>query len=177
MADPTTLKNPRNRERIAAILAEAMFLPGMTLPEADRFVAKKYGIADRTIRRWRNIARTDAELARMIQEARQPIRKNWREEVEAVASEALEGIRKALKEMDPKSAEACNARVNVFRVLADQERADKVTSAILAHAAQSAYPGPEGGSARVVLLAEGESADDDHVSEAEQASEASLASS
>jgi transposase-like protein len=75
------------KEQIAQVLVETMF--------GDvREVAKKYGIARRTIERWYNKVEIDAELAQLVAEKRKVFQRRWVEPAGAFLNQAFVYLQK-----------------------------------------------------------------------------------
>jgi len=86
-----------DKERRAAIIAEAALI-------GDREASAKHGVATRTLRRWRQDAKSDGQLAEQIRDKRAEVFKGWSERVvearDAALARALELVKKSTELRD-----------------------------------------------------------------------------
>lgn len=138
-------------------------------------VCQKHNVSERTFARWLKDLDTNVELAKDVSLLRQPKAVAWSEQLQRAKERALNTLLKDLEAFDAKSPEGIRCKAEVFRIIADNERADKVASAYIDSVANAAAGTALEAGPRVTLLTSGFSIEaDDHVSEAEQASAGSV---
>lgn len=87
MKDPSS-KRPFEREVIAQILAETVF-------NGIEATSQKYGVSERTIRRWRNHLEADAELTKLVEAKKMVFRKRWADDAGIFIQQGFQYLRVA----------------------------------------------------------------------------------
>ncbi len=98
--------------RVALILVEALFF-------GERRTAKKWEITTRTIRNYRYLMESNAELSQLFLQRRLEFESNWAKNIPAAIISAIEFLTEAAKESDPKNPFAINAVADALKTLAE----------------------------------------------------------
>lgn len=96
-ADETTGGRPFNSDRAAMILVDAAF-------SNDIRAAKKHGVADRTIRGWRERMETDEILASKFRIAYEQATNKWADRLNGAIISGIEFLQNAAMDADHKDA-------------------------------------------------------------------------
>lgn len=99
-------------ERAATILAETAF-------SDDQVVCRKYGITDRTLRRYRERLLTDPRLSAFVREKQAALAERWADELGPAIGAAVRFLRQAAQKADPKDPAAIRAVAEALRGLAE----------------------------------------------------------
>jgi hypothetical protein len=129
---------PAKREKIATIIVEASV-------NGDEAAAKKYGLNERSLRRYRALGEKDAGLADLVREKRAKVEAGWADEIPGALREAIGFLRKAATEGDVKDPAMVHSIAGAFKLLSEQAATWKVLDARLAR--QNRPLQPEVGSA------------------------------
>ena len=98
--------------RVALILVEALFY-------GEKRTAKRWDITTRTIRNYRYLMESNAELSRLFLHKRLEFESNWAKNIPAAIISAIEFLTEAAKEADPKDPFAINAVSDALKTLAE----------------------------------------------------------
>lgn len=98
-------------ERAAEILVQSIY-------RSDKEVAHEFGISVRTIPNYRKRMKEDESLAIAFREKRQLVESQWADKLGGAILEAIEFIKRASKESDPKDPEALHAVTGSLKILA-----------------------------------------------------------
>jgi len=99
------------KEKIAQILVEAMF-------GNVRDTANKYGIAERTIERWRDKVEIDTELSRLVEIKKRTFQRRWVEEAGAFINQGFAYLHKAANSPNL-SAEMIHAIAGAMKIASE----------------------------------------------------------
>jgi len=114
----------RNLGRKARIMAEAMF-------ETDKAVAKRYGINQSIISRWRKELDGDDEFALAVQEKVAALDSEWAAEVPLALRKAVEFLGRAADSADPTQYQNIRAIAGAFKLVNEGAIAKAVIDARL----------------------------------------------
>ncbi|GAA6759255.1 hypothetical protein [Thermus oshimai] len=101
-----------NRARAAFVLAEAELL-------GDAAACAKYGLSDRTLRNYRARLQRDPELAALFRERLGALGKRWEEELAPAILEAVNFLKRAAREANPRDPEVIEAVAGALKTLAE----------------------------------------------------------
>lgn len=118
------------RDKVAKILVEATVI-------GDKAAADKNGISLRTLWRYRSQlkAGTDSELTASVSDKKAVIEKGWADEIPGALRSAVEFLRKAAEQADPKDPEAIHSVAGSMKLLSEVAATWKVLDARLARMA------------------------------------------
>ena len=100
-----------NIERAATILVESIY-------SSDKEVAKRWAISKATITNYRKRTDKDAELALLFDEKRRLAELQWADQLGGAILDAIDFVKRASKEADPKDPEAIHAVTGSLKILA-----------------------------------------------------------
>ncbi len=99
-------------QRAAAILAEAAF-------SDDRSVCQKYGITDRTLRRYRARMMNDPRLSAIVREKQARLTEKWADELGPAIGAAVRFLKRAAELGDPTNPNSVRGVAEALKVLAE----------------------------------------------------------
>jgi len=99
------------KEKIAQIIAEAIFTN-------VRDTANKYGIAERTIERWRDKVSIDAELSALVEVKKRAFQRRWVDEAGAFISQGFKYLHEAANSPNL-SAEMVHAIAGAMKIASE----------------------------------------------------------
>lgn len=114
-----------NYDRVALILVEATY-------HNDRTVAKNWSISQKTIYNYRKRLANDSGLAELYRLKKSEFERNWGNGVSAAIISALDFIKRASQEADPKNPEAIHAIAGALKLVAEVGLTKEVIDARLA---------------------------------------------
>ena len=101
-----------NRDRAAMVLVEAAFY-------GDAVAAKRAGIHERTIERYRLRLEDDAELSRLVREKKRLFEGDWAAELPAAIRACIAFIVRAAQESNPRDPEVIHAIAGALKIVTD----------------------------------------------------------
>lgn len=101
-----------DNNKVAQVLVDAAFTN-------DQLAAAKWGVTDRTVRRYRVAMVKDEGLRSQYRKLMKLRLDEWADEIPVTLIAAMDFIRRAAKEADPSNPEAINAISNAFAKLAE----------------------------------------------------------
>lgn len=116
-----------DRESVAEILVDS-YVSGRTAEQT----AKKYGITDRTLRKYRRRLRDDPVLADLFRSKRAKVSEGWAEEVPGAMRASVEFLRKAAEEGDPRDPLMVHSVAGAMKLLSEVSATWKILDARLA---------------------------------------------
>lgn len=99
-------------DRVASVLVEAAFF-------GDSQAANRWGITERTVRRYRSKMGDDDELSSIVQVKKENFEQNWAEEIPAAIRSATRFLMTASVEADPKDPQAIHAVAGAMKIMAE----------------------------------------------------------
>ena len=111
-------------EFASIVLVEAAFF-------GDKPTAAKYGIATRTIHRYRKRLNEDAQLSALVKVKKDLMEQEWAEEMPAAIRASIEFLRKAATEAKATDPDVIHAIAGALKILSDVAMTKKVIDARL----------------------------------------------
>lgn len=111
-------------QRKATLEYRAEILVEAYVSRDDKKTAAAHGIADRTLRAWRQQLGTDAQFAEILRAKKRLAENSWADSVPLTLRRALDFIGRAATEGDTKSPDMLHAVAGAFKLVAevDQQR-------------------------------------------------------
>lgn len=101
-----------NKERTALILVEAAYF-------GDPATSQKWGIAERTIRNYRQRLNDDTELASLFQDKKELFESDWAADIPAAIRTAVNFLQRASKQADPQDHENIHAVAGALKIMSE----------------------------------------------------------
>lgn len=98
-------------ERAAEILVQSIY-------RSDKIVASEFGISIKTVQNYRKRMKDDESLALVFREKRQLIESQWADKLGGAILDAIEFIKRAAREADPKDPEVIHAITGSLKIIA-----------------------------------------------------------
>lgn len=99
-------------DQIAQILVEAAY-------RGDNDTAIKYGIAVRTIQRWRDLSETNLLMAKLIAEKKTVFERGWADEAAAALKAGLEFLKEAAQKTSKTDPAAIHAVAGAVKIASE----------------------------------------------------------